>query len=288
MLRAEPPMHAAMVLSPTGPERDILAELQLLQKGVFYFPTVMNKLPFTLLSLVTAAGPYALPQSVAQPGTSHTVSCQVGENCTSRLADGATVLTLKDDTLVLQVSLAAFKRFTLADIGVTNTSNGDLDVVPTTFQLLQSEGGNARTALPLPEVLKKEGRRDKTWAHFFDMGPSATKQETIVVAKHKETGEFNQSGDGIRTDEIKSVQVTVPDEEARAAARARINQREQILNSDLTSINQSYLRANTVAPGASLRGTAYFTPSHPGEQFILVIPVGDRVYRFSLTAAASE
>ena len=247
-----------------------------------------NKRALVFLSILSLAGIPVFGQGSTTAGAPVTVACRLNDNCTSRFVDGATVLTLADRGIVIRVSLTGMKRFTVADVSVTNGSASDLNVMPATFQLVQAANGKTSNALPLAAVLKTEGRRDNTWGNFFDMGTSATKQETKVVTKHKEVSDLTQSNDGRQADERKVVQVTVPDEDARAAARAKIAERKEALNGDLAGMRQTYLQSNTVAPGTDINGAVYFAPSRVGDELTLVVPLASSVYRFTLTAQALE
>ncbi len=242
--------------------------------------------PASVWYLFLALSATALAHEIIPPQPA--IVCRLGLNCTARYAHGRRVLTLKDHDVSVSTDLLAQKRFTRASLTILNTSPAAIDVVPATFQLTAARGEKTYAALTLPAVLKTERHRDSTWGNFFDMGPAATKKETVVTAKTREvdadTGLVPANG---KTD-IKVTEITVPDEDARAAARARIENRKQLLAQDCTTIEASYLRSSTVDPGSSAEGMVYFPPTRAGDEVSLSVVVGHYRYVFPLVADAEE
>lgn len=242
--------------------------------------------PASFLCILLALSATALAQNA--PPALNVVACTPGVNCAARYAHGRRVLTLKDHDVSISTDLVAQKRFTRASITILNSSPAAIDVVPANFQLTAAQGKQTYAALALPAILKTERHRDSTWGNFFDMGPAATKKETVVTTKTSgvdaDTGFVPANG---KTD-IKVTEITVPDEDARAAARARIDNRKQLLAQDCSKMEASYLRSSTLDPGSTTEGMVYFAPTRTGDELSLSVVVGQYRYVFPLAADAEE
>lgn len=120
------------------------------------------------------------------------------------------------------------------------------------------------------------------------MGPAATKKATVVTTKTRDVDPVTGIVLGSGKTDIKATEITVPDEDARAAARARIENRKQLLAHDCSTIEESYLRSSTLDPGSSAEGMVYFLPTRSGDELSLSVAVGASRYVFPLAADAEE
>ncbi len=229
----------------------------------------------------------ALAQEVSLP-TPTVLVCALGVNCSARYVQGRRVLTLKDHEVSVSTDLVRQKRFTRASVTILNSSPAAIDVVPASFQLTAAQGDKMYSALSLPAVLKTERHRDSTWGNFFDMGPLATKKETVVTRNSKDVDPTTSIVPATGKTDVKVTEITVPDEDARAAARARIADRKQFLAQDCSKMEESYLRSSTLDPGGSTAGMVYFAPIPSSSEVSLSIVAGDRKYVFLLAPEAEE
>jgi hypothetical protein len=200
--------------------------------------------------------------------------------------DGVLIESLSRDSVAVSVSLVVTDKKTQVGIAVANNSARRFDVLPERLSLLETAPHQKLLEYNDPIKMAKSIKKKAAWGAALTQfgGSLQTKQTTSSTTSRASVhaigtgGYASARGYGTSTTTTES-----PDDVARlqASEQARaITANAAIQAADIVTVA---LKANTLLPGESTSGVAFFDRDKHAESFLLRVPVGHVVYEFPLT-----
>jgi len=221
-----------------------------------------------------------------QDGSLHPneITCDARSGCDSYYRNGRKVFVIKNEKVIVSVTMMTVSDNYAAAVGVTNLTDSRIDIFPSQFKLSMFDPKKPKKAYNLPfETAERITRNDRIFAFIAGsiMEVSASMQKVHAEIRTESYGR-SAIGDYSGTSETKVAMQDV-------AARERVISENQEWQSNIEANGRSMhaieLQANTVFPKQSVAGYVYFvTPSRFNwlTDLRLTIPFGDSVFTFPL------
>jgi hypothetical protein len=225
--------------------------------------------------------------ALAQQSTPKVLICDENAGCKHQFVNGGNFKTLTSDGLTVTVAVAKGRKYTRADVSVFNSTDANVDVLPTNFELVELKPKQkALSYVDAGKVMRSAQRRIAMANALTAMGASMQSQQSTTDTSTSGTIDITNSDGTTSTGDYRGSSTSTtssPDYAAQERANETIRQNNAALAAFNSQLSRDALRANTVLPNSGVHGFVFFERDKKAQSVTLAVPIGDTVYKFPFT-----